>query len=72
MKCKVEMQRVRLNSQGYDRNGSYWGTGQALYWFVFYNEATKEEQSDFFRAPNRYFAKLELRRRFPALDLRFY
>lgn len=33
MKTKVYLRRVRINNGGYDRPGSYWGTGQPLYYF---------------------------------------
>jgi hypothetical protein len=29
---KVRMQRVRLDSGGYDSGGAYWGRGAPLYW----------------------------------------
>lgn len=29
----MTLQRVRLNSGGYDRGGAYWGIGQPLYWW---------------------------------------
>lgn len=31
---RVYVRRVRLNQGGYDRNGTYFGTGAPLYWYA--------------------------------------
>ncbi len=31
---KLVLRRIRLNSGGYDSNGTYFGFGQPLYWFA--------------------------------------
>ena len=63
---KFYLQRVGLNSGGYDSGGAYWGHGPRLYW------ATCPDGSIdfFFRARDRTAAKLEVLRRHPGA--RFY
>lgn len=63
---KFYLQRVRLDSGGYDSGGAYWGVGVPLYW------ATCESGSiDFFlRAASRDDAKAEVIQRHPGA--RFY
>jgi len=58
---KFTLQRVRINSGGYDSGGAYWGIGQPLYW------ANCESGSIefFFRARDRAAAKQELLKRHP-------
>lgn len=63
---KFTLQRVPLDSGGYDRGGAYWGLGNPLYWAC--NEDGDIER--FFRAPDRDAAKCEVRREFP--DARFF
>lgn len=29
---QLALRRIRINSQGYDSGGAYWGIGQPLYW----------------------------------------
>ena len=54
---KVTLQRVRLDSGGYDSCGAYWGIGQPLYW-----AATDDSALDItFRADNRAAAKEHVR-----------
>jgi hypothetical protein len=51
------LQRVPLNSGGYDSGGAYWGIGRPLYWAL---EAKPEDNSPtefFFRANDREDAK---------------
>lgn len=54
------LQRVRLDSDGYDQGGAYWGSGPPeLYW------ASCGEVERFFRASSRGSAKATIRREFP-------
>jgi hypothetical protein len=63
---KFILQRVRLNSGGYDSSGSYWGVGLPVYWFCD-NDC---KAGGFFRARNRKAAKEHVRGTHP--DARFY
>lgn len=54
------LQRVRLNSGGYDSGGAYWGHGQPLYW------ASNGDTERFFRAADRTTAQDIIRKEFPA------
>jgi len=56
---KFTLQRVRLNSGGYDSGGSYWGVDAPLYW------ATDETESFYFRAADRQAAKTHIRTKHP-------
>lgn len=49
------LQRVRINSGGYDAGGAYWGLGTPL-WFV----QDQDGNSKFFRARDRDTAKAKL------------
>lgn len=63
---KVTLQRVRLDSGGYDPAGAYWGIGSPLYW-----AATDDGSFDStFRADDRDDAKAIVRQTYPAA--RFY
>lgn len=63
---KVTLQRIRLDSGGYDPQGAYWGIGQPLYW-----AATDDRQLDnTFRAYDRAAAKTHVRKSIPGA--RFY
>jgi len=67
---RLHLQRVPINSQGYDPGGAYWGTGQPLY-VAFDTEAdTEYMQEIFFRAWTRNEAKEEAKRIFP--NAKFY
>ncbi|MER8924302.1 hypothetical protein [Mesorhizobium sp. M0859] len=58
---KVTLQRVRLDSGGYDHCGAYWGIGSPLYW-----AATDDGQLDeTFRASSRDAAKAHVRESIP-------
>ncbi len=52
---KLHLERVRLDSGGYDKGGAYWGTGLRLYvaWAddvqLFYRGATREQIKAFVR-----------------------
>jgi hypothetical protein len=61
----IHLQRVRINSGGYDAGGAYWGLGAPL-WFA----QDQDGNSQFFRASSREAAKAKLRESFP--DLRFF
>jgi hypothetical protein len=52
---KVRLQRVRLDSGGYDSGGAYWGIGQAL-WCAEDVDGNRK----FFRASDREAAKAKL------------
>lgn len=59
---KVTLQRVRLDSGGYDPCGAYWGCGEPLYW-----AATDDGELDTtFRAHDRDAAKAHVRTLIPA------
>lgn len=63
---KFTLQRVRINSGGYDAGGAYWGLGQPLYWY-------SDENGDitaYLRAPTREAAKAKIREAYP--DARFF
>lgn len=63
---KITLQRVRLDSGGYDRNGTYFGHDLPLYWAA-------DESGDYdatFRAADRNAAKAIVRETYPAA--RFY
>jgi hypothetical protein len=63
---KVTLQRIRLDSGGYDPQGAYWGIGQPLYW-----AATDDGKlDDTFRAYDRDEAKEHVRQSIP--QARFY
>lgn len=61
------LQRVRINSGGYDSGGSYWGLGAPLYWWsVTITEGdTVDDCSGFFRARDRNAAKAHIRASHP-------
>jgi len=57
------LQRVRLNSGGYDAGGAYWGLGPRLYWWaITIREGDSvDECSGYFRARDRAAAKAHIR-----------
>lgn len=58
---RVFLRRVRIDRQGYDPNGTYFGVGDPLYWY-----ANDEGTIDgVFRAPTRSKALSWLRSRYP-------
>lgn len=63
---KITLQRVRLDSGGYDSQGAYWGIGEPLYWAADDSGAYDET----FRAADREKAKAHVRETFP--NARFY
>src|SRR5688572_29913589 len=52
----VRLQRVPLDSGGYDRGGAYWGSGEPL-WVAFDDEGGEK----YLRAPSRKAAQVKLR-----------
>jgi hypothetical protein len=56
----LSLTRVRINSQGYDSSGTYWGIGDRLYHFDDGGRC-----SDHIRAIDRAAAKAILARRYP-------
>ena len=56
---KMYLVRVRLNSQGYDVGGAYWGSGAPLYWA--YGDGERERQEYFVRGKTRDEAKAKVR-----------
>ena len=52
---KLHLERVRLNSGGYDLGGAYWGQGAPLY--VAWGDGAEEVQEMFLRASDREEAK---------------
>lgn len=63
---KVTLQRVRLDSGGYDSQGAYWGQGDPLYWAA--TDCGSYDST--FRAANREEAKATVRGVYP--NARFY
>ena len=57
---KFNLQRVRLDSGGYDSGGAYWGHGAPLW------AAWSDATSDYFRAQDREGAKAAVRAKYPA------
>jgi hypothetical protein len=58
---KITLQRVRLDSGGYDPQGAYWGLGAPLYW-----AASDDVELDWtFRADSRDHAKAQVRESYP-------
>lgn len=53
------LRRERLNSQGYDSQGLYFGIGKPLFWFE--DENRWEDQCGYLRAWNREEAKEQIR-----------
>jgi hypothetical protein len=62
----VRLQRVSLDSGGYDRGGAYWGSGEPL-WVAFDDEAGER----YLRAPTRKVAQERLRAETPGETLKF-
>ena len=61
---KVHLQKVVLDSGGYDKGGAYWGTGETL-WCA----EDAEGNQQFFRCDSRESAKAFLKNQF---DVSFY
>ena len=56
---KFHLERIRLDSGGYDNGGAYWGNGAPLYYA--HGDGAEERQEVFLRAYNRDDAKKQLR-----------
>lgn len=63
---KLTLRRVRLDSGGYDSNGTYFGSGTPLYWYA--DEAGTVDAM--VRGSTREAAKKEIRQTYP--NARFY
>lgn len=64
MAHKFTLQKVRIDSGGYDSGGAYWGrrmSGWSLYWAMNENETIER----FFDAKSREHAREIIRREFP-------
>ena len=48
----ITARKVRLDSQGYDSSGAYWGNDKPLYWIAFVAD-NGNEISEIIRATNR-------------------
>jgi hypothetical protein len=63
---KLSLRRVRLNSGGYDGNGTYFGTGSPLYW-----AASEDLDVDYmFRAHDREAARATVLEKYPKAKVR--
>lgn len=65
---KVELRRVRVDRQGYDENGRYWGVGPPL--FMAEDAEDYRLYAETFRATDRETAKDRVRRKYRP-DVRF-
>jgi hypothetical protein len=61
---KFHLQRVPLDSGGYDPGGAYWGLGCGWLYYA-HGDGAEEVQEMFFRAHNRDDAKTQVRAAFP-------
>jgi hypothetical protein len=59
---KFSLQRIRLDSGGYDSGGAYWGYGTPLYWY----QSVDGQAEGFLRATSREKAKAEIRKSYPS------
>jgi hypothetical protein len=62
----IYVQRVRLNRQGYERDGTYWGVGAPL----FHYELEKEGRSNHLRADSRSHAREILKAKYPGAKVK--
>jgi hypothetical protein len=62
---KLYLRRVRLDSGGYDSNGTYFGLGEPLWWCACPDDAEGYEIDYMLRAPNREAAKGKVREKYP-------
>lgn len=58
---KLHLRRVRLDSGGYDPNGTYFGHGERLYWYA----SDCGSVDAMLRAPSREAAKARVRALYP-------
>lgn len=61
---KFHLERVLLDSGGYDNGGAYWGNGCGWLYYA-HGDGAEEVQEMFFRAHNRDDAKTQVRAAFP-------
>ena len=65
---KLTLQRIRLDSGGYDSNGTYFGFGAPLYWYAADSDDTVID--GMIRAKDRNAAKALILQEYP--DVKFY
>ena len=67
MSARFAVDRLRLDDQGYDHTGLYWGPGAPVWRFAQADtDPLDEAQEGFVRAATMREAKQEVRRTFPA------
>jgi len=59
MHTKVRLERIRINSQGYDASGAYWGVGQPV-WHAWADGDNGFELEMHYRALDRDAAKAKV------------
>ena len=59
---KFHLYRIYLNQDGYDSDGTYWGSGQPLYHYE------SKENEDYIRANDRDHAKQIIRAKYPTTE----
>ena len=64
---KVTMQRIRLNSGGYDATGTYWGRTHECLYRVEFPERVLGSEVHYIRALDRIDAKRILAKKFPGI-----
>lgn len=63
---RIYLRRIRIDSGGYDPNGTYYGIGEPLYW-----AASEDNDIDFtFRAGSRDEAVAKVREHYPKAKIR--
>lgn len=67
---KLTLRRIRIDSGGYDSNGTYFGFGAPLYWYACEDENGETIIDDMIRADSREGAKEKIRAKYP--NARFY
>lgn len=64
----IRVERVKIDRQGYEKggyyDGKYWGVGQPLYRWSYYNKSTEEDDSGEMRANSAAEVKAYVRKRF--------
>jgi len=63
---RITLRRVRLNSGGYDVNGTYFGIGEPLYWYASDDNAI----DGMLRASSRAVARAQVFCRYPSSKVR--
>lgn len=74
---RVSLKKVKLNKTGYEWvTGLYYGvceTNEFLYYYSFHDPFSNLEESDVLRLTgDREFAKMEIRKKYPTKDVKFY